>query len=120
MTGAKKLEVLDGLRGIAVLSVIAFHHRLMSEGEIGHSTLYTLLAPSRFGYAGVHLFLVLSGFCLTHSLIRRARAGQEPTLRTYLIHRWRRIAPPFYAAMALYLFAAAAARAFGLWVPPHS
>ena len=48
MASARKLEGVDGLRGVAVLLVIFFHHRLMHEGDPAHSTLYRLLAPFRF------------------------------------------------------------------------
>lgn len=119
MRSARKLEEVDGLRGLAVLLVIFFHHRLMHEGDATHSALYRLLAPFRFGDTGVHLFLVLSGFCLTHSLLRRRLAGREVSLRGYLVERWRRIAPPFYAAMALYTVATSLALATGQKVLPE-
>ena len=62
---------------------------------------------------GVHLFLVLSGFCLTYSLIRREQSGRSPTLRRFLADRWWRIAPPYYVAIALYLVANAVQVAAG-------
>ena len=107
----KKLACLDGLRGIAVLAVILFH--LGTIPLIKSSSVAWGLAPFRLGFSGVHLFLVLSGFCLTHSLIRRARAGRSPGLRGYLADRCWRIAPPYYAAMILYLAVPAAALALG-------
>lgn len=109
-----KLACLDGLRGLAVLAVVLFHHRLESESFPVRSELYTLLAPSRLGYLGVHLFLVLSGFCLTHSLIGRARKGRSPSLARYFRDRWWRIAPPYYAAIAVYLIVATIQRSWGL------
>lgn len=109
-----KLACLDGLRGLAVLAVVLFHHRLESESFPVRSELYTLLAPSRFGYLGVHLFLVLSGFCLTHSLIGRARKGRSPSLGRYFRDRWWRIAPPYYMAMLVYLAFAVLQRHWGL------
>ena len=104
MTRPAKLDCLDGLRGIAILAVVFFHHRIECQ-LLPSSTLYRLLAPTRFGFVGVHLFLVLSGFCLTNSLIRKARAGRNYSLRQYLTDRWWRIAPPFYAAIILCLIA---------------
>ena len=56
-----KLEhvpALDGLRGVAVIGVLAFH--------LGHL---------RGGYLGVDLFFVLSGFLITRILIRTRGAG---------------------------------------------
>lgn len=96
-----QLDCLDALRGIAVLLVIFFH--LGSVDMAVFPAVGAALSPFRYGYTGVHLFLVLSGFCLTHSMIHRARAGKAPGYRAYMAARWRRIAPPYYAAMALYL-----------------
>jgi peptidoglycan/LPS O-acetylase OafA/YrhL len=98
----RKLACVDSLRGLAIVGVILFHLR-GGDGTPYHPAIAALLAPFRFGYTGVHLFLVLSGFCLTHSLIRRERSGRPMGLRSYLAARWWRIAPPYYAAIALYL-----------------
>jgi peptidoglycan/LPS O-acetylase OafA/YrhL len=113
MDKSNKLDCLDGLRGIAVLAVVFFHQRLESESFPHHSLIYRLLAPSRLGFIGVHLFLVLSGFCLTYSLIRRTNAGKPPTLKRYFIDRLRRIVPPYYAAIAVYLAATVVWSALG-------
>jgi peptidoglycan/LPS O-acetylase OafA/YrhL len=61
--------------------------------------------------------MVLSGFCLAHSMIHRSSAGRAPGYRAYLAARWRRIAPPYYAAMALYLAIPLAALALGRPAP---
>ncbi len=105
MSDRKKLDVLDGLRGFAILLVVLFHYRLTAGDGTPPTLFFRGLAPFRFGYSGVNLFLVLSGFCLTLSLLRRTEAGAPPPLRAYLVSRWRRIAPPFYAAAAVYLAA---------------
>ena len=88
-----KLDCLDGLRGVAILLVVLFH-LAGGGGQPYHRLVASALTPFRFGYTGVHLFLVLSGFCLTHSLLRRAAAGRPPTIRSYLASRFWRIAPP--------------------------
>jgi len=112
----RKLEVLDGLRGFAALLVVVFHYRLIC-GRVAEPSWFARgLMPFRFGFSGVNLFLVLSGFCLTLSLIRRRDAGRSPTFRAFLLDRWRRIAPPFYAAMVIYLAAAPALERLG--APP--
>lgn len=101
-TESSKLVVVDGLRGLAVLLVISFHHRLESEG-FRRTAVFRMLAPTRYGWIGVHLFLVLSGFCLAYSFLRRAESGRDSTLASYLGGRVRRIVPAYYAAIALYL-----------------
>ena len=64
---ALRLHFVDGLRGLVMLFVLLYHCR-QNGGEWGwtpfgpHSV--NLAAPLGFGYVGVNLFLVLSGFCL--------------------------------------------------------
>ncbi|HEY2158720.1 MAG TPA: acyltransferase [Isosphaeraceae bacterium] len=115
-SGPAQLACLDSLRGIAILLVIFFH---LGSADLAafHPAVGLALRPFRYGYTGVHLFLVLSGFCLAHSMIQRSRAGRAPSYRAYLAARWRRIAPPYYAAMALYLAIPLAALALGRPAP---
>ena len=97
---ALRLHFVDGLRGLAMLSVLLYHC-WQNGGEWGwtpfgpHSV--NLAAPLGFGYVGVNLFLVLSGFCLYWPLTRPDRP--EPTLWAFAQKRCRRILPPYYAAL---------------------
>lgn len=101
----RKLDCLDGLRGLAILLVV-LHHLDVHRNSGYHASIDSVLRWFWFGYSGVDLFLVLSGFCLTLSLLRRRASGNPPSLRSYLAARCRRIAPPYYASIA-----------FGLVVP---
>jgi peptidoglycan/LPS O-acetylase OafA/YrhL len=49
---------LDGLRGIAILSVVLYH----CEQRLTHPALHAVV---QWGWAGVNLFFVLSGFLIT-------------------------------------------------------
>lgn len=80
---------LDGLRGIAVLAVIAYH-------------LWPQALPG--GFLGVDLFFVLSGYLITGGLLRRMDAGLSVGLRGFWIRRARRLIP----AMLLMLVGATA------------
>ncbi len=57
-----RIAELDGLRGIAILSVVSFHYLnnqlVGSEDRIG-KLIYKLTS---FGWIGVDLFFILSGF----------------------------------------------------------
>ncbi len=88
---------LDGLRAVAVFAVFAAHF-LPRHGSAEN------LAP--WGWLGVRLFFVLSGFLITGILVscrHRAEAEQLPPLtvaRNFYIRRFLRLFPIYY----LYLF----------------
>ena len=69
MSKVPRFVFVDGLRGIAAMSVVLFH---AVEGN--HITaLYAALPPPlalplRYGNYGVAIFFVLSGFVIAHSL----------------------------------------------------
>jgi peptidoglycan/LPS O-acetylase OafA/YrhL len=92
---------LDGLRGLAVLMVLAFHF-LHIDGE-GGVVERTLLSASRAGWAGVDLFFVLSGFLITGILLD-ARGGQG-YFRVFYARRVLRIFPLYYAYLAVLFLA---------------
>jgi peptidoglycan/LPS O-acetylase OafA/YrhL len=81
-----RINSLDGLRGIAILSVLLIHHGLFNNG-----------------WMGVDLFFVLSGFLITQ-LLRKDRA--EPYFwKRFYIKRATRILPPLLLTVVLgYLF----------------
>jgi peptidoglycan/LPS O-acetylase OafA/YrhL len=96
-----RLASLDGLRGLAALTVFLFH-----------GWLYTMPRPdasdrsSPADYAahelrlGLVAFFVLSGFLLSRPWFAAALQGrQAPDLRRYLRARVARIAPAYYAAL---------------------
>jgi peptidoglycan/LPS O-acetylase OafA/YrhL len=87
---------IDGLRAIAVLSVIAFH---MHRGAVPQ------------GYLGVDIFFVLSGFLITSIIWNEIKQGSFSIARFY-DRRVRRIMPAL-----LFLLAAATPTAAALLLP---
>jgi peptidoglycan/LPS O-acetylase OafA/YrhL len=69
---------LDGLRGLAVLAVVAFHERF--SGLPG-------------GFLGVDVFFVISGYLITDLLAAPWDLGGRPGLRGFWIRRARRLLP---------------------------
>lgn len=74
---------IDGLRAIAVLSVIFYHLSLPGAGS---------------GYAGVDVFFVISGF-LIGGIVLRERAEGSFTYRRFYARRIRRILPALFAVI---------------------
>ncbi|HEU4849495.1 MAG TPA: acyltransferase family protein [Terrimesophilobacter sp.] len=90
LAGPARFAGLDGLRAIAVLTVIAFH-----------------LTPGALtgGYLGVDLFFVISGFLITALLLRE----REKTGRIRLFDFWRRRARRLLPALGILLLACCSA-----------
>jgi len=83
---------LQGLRGIAVLAVVLYH----SHPRLAHTPLY---AASLWGWAGVNLFFVLSGFLITSILLE---AREKPHyFRNFYGRRALRIWPVYVLTVAI-------------------
>jgi len=80
----RRIGGLDGLRGIAVIAVVAYH-------------LGPDLVPA--GYLGVDLFMVLSGFLITALLLDASRRGGV-RLGAFWARRFRRLVPALLAVIA--------------------
>jgi len=87
---------LDGLRGVAVLLVLAFHFAHL-DGDAGVAGRL-LLGATGFGWSGVDLFFVLSGFLITGVLLDAK--GSQGYFRTFYARRAVRIFPLYYAYLA--------------------
>src|SRR6185312_15890849 len=86
---------LDGLRGLAVLAVIAFHY---TEGTHWANPVTGL------GWVGVDLFFVLSGFLITGILVNSR--GRPRYFSNFYARRSLRIFPVYYLLLAVYVGAA--------------
>jgi peptidoglycan/LPS O-acetylase OafA/YrhL len=79
-----RIKVLDGFRGLAILLVIGYHY----------------LDFFSFGWTGVDLFFVLSGFLITGKLVESL--GSAHYFRTFYIKRILRIVPLYYVMLLLF------------------
>jgi peptidoglycan/LPS O-acetylase OafA/YrhL len=97
-----RLLSVDALRGIAVLSVLFYHSLspfvIAQQGK--NPWLYGAGFPLLLGYSGVHLFLVLSGFCI-HLRFARQRPPRTLDFGAFWKRRFLRLYPPYVAAMLL-------------------
>jgi peptidoglycan/LPS O-acetylase OafA/YrhL len=81
---------LDGLRGVAILGVLAYHSRLLPGG-----------------FVGVDLFFALSGYLITSLLLEEWRRHGDIRLPAFWARRMLRLAPALVLGVA-FTYAAAA------------
>jgi peptidoglycan/LPS O-acetylase OafA/YrhL len=96
---------LDALRGIAVLSVFCFHGLkwYLPLGALADSHVRQIGQAVSFGWLGVNLFFVLSGFLITGILLdTRTKANYWSS---FYIRRFLRIAPLYLVVLAILKFA---------------
>jgi len=84
-----RIPVLDGVRAVAILTVVAAH---LPAGP-------ARLVP---GDLGVTLFFVLSGFLITWLLLKEWDATGAVSFRAFLLRRALRIAPAYFVFLAVW------------------
>lgn len=101
------LAYLDGIRGLAALSIVFCHaygtwQGPWNAGHVPHSAL-TFFQIASYGHVGVAVFIVLSGYCLTLPVVRSEGKTFANGIAGFLKRRAWRILPPYYAALAFSL-----------------
>ena len=90
-----RIAFLDGLRGVAVMCVVATH---VLSGAL--TTMSPTAGAVAFdGYVGVQIFFVISGFAIAHSL-SRARISTRAS-GVFLLRRICRLDPPYWASIVV-------------------
>lgn len=87
---------LDGLRFIAIFSVLLFHLNGRFIEEFGFE-IPILTEIMKTGYFGVHLFFGISGFVLSNQILSKG----DFSYGRYLFKRLKRIEPPFLIAICI-------------------
>src|SRR5438105_3648135 len=89
----RRFQELDGLRGLAALSIVLFHY--LSR----YDQIYTPRGDVPFGFSyganGVALFFVISGFVIFMTL-KRCKTALD-----FLVSRFSRLFPAYWAAALL-------------------
>jgi peptidoglycan/LPS O-acetylase OafA/YrhL len=104
-----RLRSIDALRGIAALGVVLYHAidqsaRIVPNNILGYP-VKLIQTLSSFGYIGVFLFFVISGFCIHLQWARGQASGTTPKIHfgSFWKRRIRRLYPPYIIAFAIYL-----------------
>ena len=106
---SRRLRGIDALRGVAALGVVLYHAVEQSKSTLPDNILQypvrVVQIASSFGYIGVFLFFVISGFCIHLQWARTQAAGTEPDIRfgPFWKRRIRRLYPPYIIALLFFL-----------------
>jgi len=91
-----KLIGLDHLRAFAICYVVLFHYR-----QFGHPDWVNKVGD--FGWTGVDLFFVLSGFLIAGQLFATIAKGGAISMKEFFTKRFFRIIPPYLVMLCLYV-----------------
>ena len=99
---------VEGLRGVAVLWVVAFHYMVLRESAFAADPWIAAVRAFEpadvvvhHGFLGVDLFFLITGFLLTLPWFRHADEGRPaPSTRDFYRRRAWRILPAYYAQLA--------------------
>ena len=91
-----KLYGLDHLRTLAITLVFLFHFgRLFPHPEWTNTI-------SKFGWTGVDLFFVLSGYLIASQLFLRIAQGKGISIKSFFLKRFFRIIPAYLVVVGIY------------------
>ncbi|MDE2500022.1 MAG: acyltransferase [Alphaproteobacteria bacterium] len=101
VTGGRRIAVLDGYRALAILLVLAFHYTvrfappLQRHAHFPAGSIFSGAAPLDYGWAGVELFFVISGFVILMTLERCRSVGE------FALRRFARLWPMLVIAASM-------------------
>src|ERR1041385_1206728 len=110
----RRLRGIDALRGAAALGVVLYHAVEQGQKVLPNNVLQYLIRTvqfaSSFGYIGVFLCFLISGFCIHLQWARAKAAGTEPEIHftSFWKRRIRRLYPPYIIALLLFMLVAVA------------
>lgn len=94
-TPDKKYAGLDHLRALAIILVLLCHYRMF-----GHPAWIDEIGG--FGWTGVDLFFVLSGFLIAGQLFGNIRQGKPLEIKAFYLKRFFRIIPAYLLVLTIY------------------
>ena len=90
-----RIAFLDGLRGVAILLVVLFHAYSRYPDIVPYKDNYKYFPLFEYGFLGVQLFFILSGFVILMTLER------SKNFFSFMYKRWIRLFPAMLIATIL-------------------
>jgi peptidoglycan/LPS O-acetylase OafA/YrhL len=94
---SEMLHGLNHLRALAILFVFFFHYQISIFGHPEWLSNY-----AKFGWTGVDLFFVLSGFLISSPLFLKIKHQKKISLGDFFLKRVFRIIPAYIVVVAIY------------------
>lgn len=91
----RRIKGLDGLRALAVLMVIMSHAMLWPQLGVENEKVIMIFGPN----VGVNIFFALSGFLITHLLVREKQETGKVNIFDFFMRRTIRIFPLYFLAV---------------------
>lgn len=95
MDKGTRIKFLDGFRGLAILLVIVYHAFSRWPGTVPYGVKYQGFPIFQYGWLGVQLFFLISGFVILMTLEKCS------SIKEFLIRRWIRLFPGMLIATIL-------------------
>lgn len=100
--GARRDSVLDGLRAVAVLCVIAGHSVLFRfASTVSSLPGFATRVAGSVAVTGVEIFFLISGYVIARLLLAERSESGKVDLRAFYARRFLRIIPPFYTYLTV-------------------
>ena len=96
----KRIDFLDGCRGIAILWVIVYHAYAKWPDHVPYGDQFANIPGVKQGFLGVHLFFMISGFVILMTLEKCKNFFE------FITRRWLRLFPAMLVATLLILLTA--------------
>ncbi len=115
MANNERLDAIDGLRGVAAIAVVFYHYvgfiplMGLTTGSFGAAVVWV----TRYGYLGVPVFFVLSGYVI--ALTTSRYMFTPATGGRFLLRRLVRIAPPYLVMIAILTGTVIAGKSVGVF-----
>jgi len=90
-----RIEYLDGHRGLAILLVVLYHAYARWPAFLPYGSQYADVPLFKYGWLGVELFFLISGFVILMTLEKCT------TAKDFLYRRWLRLFPAMLVCTAL-------------------
>jgi peptidoglycan/LPS O-acetylase OafA/YrhL len=111
MEEKSRLDSIEAMRGIAALAVVVFHFN-------GQLHIPILEAVTQYGWLGVDVFFVITGFVIPYSLWGRGHSIRQ--FPAYMARRIVRLEPPYIASILLIVALIEITKHFGAQPFPYN